>query len=84
VKLIGEVGRRLDALVRKPFVMRMLRLMRRPAKLAGLEDLQDFLERGFESFRLMAGADEFLALIHERESRIMDRLFSRAAGPFSP
>ena len=83
VNLIGEVGRRLDRLVRKPLVFRMLQLMRRPARLAGLQDLQDFLERGFESFRLMAGADEFLALIHERETRIMDRLFSRAAEPFS-
>jgi hypothetical protein len=83
VALIGQVGRRLDALVKKPLVLRTLRLMRRPAKLAGLEDLQDFLERGFESFRLMAGADEFLALICERETAILNRLFSGAREPFS-
>jgi hypothetical protein len=83
VELIDQVGRRLDALVTKPFVLRMLQLMRRPAKLAGLEDLQDFLERGFESFRVMGGADEFLAVIREREMRILNRLFSGAPEPFS-
>jgi hypothetical protein len=83
VALIGEVGKRLDALVKRPLVLRTLKLMRTPARLAGLEDLQDFLERGFESFRLMEGAGEFLALIHERETAILNRLFSGAAQPFS-
>ena len=83
VELIGEVGRRLDALVRKPLVFRTLKLMRAPARMAGLEDLQDFLERGFESFREMDGATEFLALIGERETSILNRLFSGAPDPFS-
>jgi hypothetical protein len=64
-------------------VFRTLTLMRRPARLAGLEDLQDFLERGFRAFRDMDGAQEFLALIHSRESEILNRLFSGAARPFS-
>ena len=83
VELIDEVGRRLDALVKKPLVFRTLKLMRTPAKMAGLEDLQDFLERGFESFREMDGASGFLALIRERETSILNRLFSGAAEPFS-
>ena len=83
VALIGEVGRRLDSLVKKPLVLRTLKLMRTPARMAGLEDLQDFLERGFESFRLMDGADEFLALIGQRETAILNRLFSGAPEPFS-
>ena len=84
VVLIEEVGKRLDALVKKPLVFRTLKLMRTPARMAGLEDLQDFLERGFESFRLMEGAGDFLALIRERETAILNRLFSGAAEPFSP
>jgi len=83
VALIEEVGLRLDALVKKPLVFRMLHLMRKPARLAGLQDLQDFLERGFESFRSMDGAAEFLALIREREMRILNRLFSGEPDPFS-
>jgi hypothetical protein len=83
IALIGAVGVRLDALVEKPLVYRMLKLMRKPAKLAGLEDLQEFLEHGFAAFREMAGADEFLALIARRETEILNRLFSGAPQPFS-
>ena len=83
VELIGEVGRRLDTLVKKPLVFRTLKLMRTPAKVAGLQDLQDFLEHGFDAFRGMDGAAEFLALVRNRETAILNRLFSGAAKPFS-
>ena len=83
VELIDATGRRLDTLVGRPLVERMLKLMRRPARVAGLADLQDFLERGFAAFRAMQGADEFLAVVKERETRILNRLFSGAAKPFS-
>jgi hypothetical protein len=83
VELIGAVGHRLDALVKKPLVAKTLRLMRGPAQVAGLGDLQEFLEKGFESFREMRGADDFLALIASREERILSRLFSSAPEPFS-
>ncbi|HEX4944570.1 MAG TPA: hypothetical protein VFV55_09475 [Usitatibacteraceae bacterium] len=83
MELIGEVGRRLDALVVKPIFYLTLKLMRQPARIAGLEDLQTFLERGFEAFRHMAGADEFLATIASRETAILNRLFSGHPSPFS-
>lgn len=83
VELIDEVGRRLDKLVVGPIVYTTLRLMRQPARLAGLQDLQTFLERGFEAFRHMGGADEFLATIDGREMRILNRLFSGHPSPFS-
>ena len=83
IELLIEVGRRLDVLVKKPFISRTLRLMRTPAKLAGLEDLQDFLERGFAAFREMDGAEAYLALIEQREEAILNRLFSGAPEPFS-
>ncbi len=76
IDLLEAVGERLDALVRRPLVHRTLRLMRRPAHLAGLADLQDFLERGFEAFRAMHGADAFLAAVRHRETVILNDLFS--------
>jgi hypothetical protein len=75
IALIGAVGHRLDELVGKPLVLRTLRLMRQPARVAGLSDLQDFLERGFCAFRDMHGAGEFLQAIHDRESGIVSRMF---------
>jgi hypothetical protein len=83
VDLFDAVGRRLDALVKKPFVSSTLKVMRRPAKVAGLGDLQDFLERGFEAFRGMKGADDFLALLRSRETAILNALFSGKPEPFS-
>jgi hypothetical protein len=69
-------GHRLDALVHKPLVSRTLKLMRHPARLAGLSELQNFLERGFDAFRRMHGAQEFLATIRRRETTIVNELFS--------
>jgi hypothetical protein len=83
IQLIDAVGHRLDALVKKPFLSGTLKLMRRPAKVAGLGDLQDFLERGFAAFRGMKGADEFLGILRERERAILNRLFSGKPAPFS-
>ena len=83
VELIVAVGKRLDELVKKPLVHRTLRLMRQPARVAGLTDLQEFLERGFEAFRDMQGADEFLEQVRSREMQILNRLFSGAPRPFS-
>jgi hypothetical protein len=83
IELTEAVGLRLDALVRKPLVSGTLKLMRQPARMAGLGDLQDFLERGFAAFRDMKGAEEFLALLRERETTILNRLFSSRPEPFS-
>jgi len=83
IDLIEGVGKRLDALVRKPLVSHMLKLMRTPAHLAGLGGLQDFLEEGFDSFRDMKGADDFLATLRRREEEIASRLFSAKPDPFS-
>ena len=76
IDLTEGVGMRLDALVKKPLVHRTLKLMRKPASAAGLSDLQDFLERGFEAFHEMHGAADFLATVRERETRILNALFS--------
>jgi hypothetical protein len=83
IELIDAVGRQLDRLVVKPLVYATLKLMRRPARLAGMEDLQSFLERGFEAFRHMGGAEHFLGTIGEREKAILNRLFSGHPSPFS-
>ena len=83
VDLVNSVGKRLDAAVDKPFIYSTLKLLRGPAKLAGLSQLQHFLERGFGAFRHMNGADDFLATIATRESEIIRRIFSGHPSPFS-
>ena len=83
IELIEEVGERLDDLVARPMVYAALKLMRGPARIAGLADLQSFLERGFDAFRRMGGADYFLETIAKRETTILKRLFCGHPNPFS-
>jgi len=75
IELTLSVGRSLDELTRKPLLRHTLRMMRGPARAAGLAALQEFLERGFDTFLAMRGAKEFLALVSAREHLLMDTLF---------
>lgn len=83
IALIHEVGERLQHLVQMPLIYATLKLMRRPAHLAGLGELQEFLERGAAAFKHMNGSDEFLNIIRERESEIHRRIMARASEPFA-
>jgi hypothetical protein len=79
IALLLAVGESLDSLTRSAVLRHSLRLMRAPARAAGLAALQVFLERGFDTFRAMRGAHEFLALIGEREQELAAWLFSADA-----
>jgi hypothetical protein len=76
IALMERVGYALDVLTRKPMLRHSLRLMRTPARAAGLGALQSFLEAGFDTFRGMSGAAGFLALIGERERDLTAALFA--------
>lgn len=82
IGLIGDVGAALDRMVGKPMIRTALTMMRKPARLAGLAALQDFLERGFTAFAQMRGAAEFLAMIRERETAIHAAIASGSDAPF--
>ena len=82
VVLIGEVGAALDRYVKRPMIRGALAMMRKPAKLAGLDELQTFLERGFAAFHRMNGAAEFLSTVRDRESALIDAIFAGAKAPF--
>ncbi len=75
IDLTLSVGRSLDQLTRNPLLRHTLRMMRGPARSAGLAELQRFLEAGFDAFKAMKGAHEFLSLIEGREQRFARVLF---------
>ncbi len=77
------IARRLDQLTRRPVLRTSLRLMRAPARRAGLGELQHFLETGFDTFRAMAGAEEFIATIDAREHLFARALFAVQFGSAS-
>jgi hypothetical protein len=74
-----EIGRQLTALTRKRSLRVLLKMMRRPAELAGLGDLQVFLEVGFDRFsqltRNTEAVNEFLRIIQTSESQWINTLF---------
>jgi hypothetical protein len=79
IALMRRVADALDAYTRNPLLRHSLRLMRGPARLAGLADLQSFLETGFDTFRAMRGAKDFLDTIVARERAIAALLFDSQA-----
>ena len=79
IALMRRVADALDVYTRNPLLRHSLRLMRGPARLAGLAELQGFLENGFDTFRAMHGADEFLDTIVQREEAVADWLFAASA-----
>ena len=82
IALIVEVGAALDRYVKRPMIRGALAMMRKPARLAGLEELQTFLERGFAAFHRMNGAEVFLSTIRDRESALVDAIFAGVKAPF--
>lgn len=84
IVLMRETGEALKQLARKPLLTAILKLMRGPAHLAGLGELQEFLEKGFDAFRRMGDATEFLDTIENKEQRLLGKLFCGAENPFSP
>lgn len=82
IVLIDRIGKTLDRLTRMPLVRYSLKLMNGPAHLAGLGDLHSFLQRGFDAFSCMKGADEFLAIVTERETALMKELFTNPTTGF--
>ncbi|MBW8847414.1 MAG: hypothetical protein JF607_20815 [Burkholderiales bacterium] len=75
IELTMAVGEALDKLTAKPLLRQTLRLMRGPAQMAGLGALQAFLESGFDTFRAMRGAAEFLSTVRQREDTLAGGLF---------
>lgn len=81
IGLIGKIGQTLDRLTRMPLIHVSLSLMSTPARLSGLDALHSFLQSGFDAFSQMKGADDFLAIVTQRETALMRELFSsRDAG----
>ena len=78
LEVVIRIGQELDSLTRTPGLRMTLRMMRGPAKLAGLSALQGFLEKGFDTFGGMAqspdGTSQFLSTIRMRETQWIEIL----------
>ncbi len=82
IDLTVSLGSSLCHLVRIPFLASTLVMMRGPAKLAKLSNLQNFLERGFTTFKAMKQPQIFVDTITERERQISTNIYAKRADPF--
>lgn len=83
LRLLLAVGYDLDRLAHKPVLGTLLKLARAPAKAAGLDRMQRFLETGFSACKAMGrDGDEFLQTIGRRESNALEKLFAGEPNPF--
>ncbi len=71
LQLLISIGTALERHTRSPLLPMTLRLMRGPARAAGLIQLQSFLERGLAAFVSMRGARQFLERIQANERRVI-------------
>jgi hypothetical protein len=81
-----RVGQELVTLTRTPGLRMALKMMRKPASLAGMAALQHFLESGFDTFAAMTpkkpskngepeGPAFFLETVKKRETALINQLF---------
>lgn len=82
IALIGRLGRGFGRALNLPGVAALLAFSRGPARLAGLNELQGFLERGYAAFETLGDVDAFVEDIERDESGASRRLFAGDANPF--
>ncbi len=80
--LIEVVGHQLDRLVRQTWLGPVIKLARVPAEMLGIASMHRFLVNGLNAFRVMRGADEFIQIIVDGETKIKNRLLSNQPDPF--
>ena len=79
ISLMLTVGSALVGYTRNRWLRHSLRLMRSPARAAGLDALHGFLERGFDTFAALRQPQVFLDTLAVRERELATLLFSQPA-----
>jgi hypothetical protein len=83
IEMICKIGESLDDVVRLPLTGAALQVAKVPARRAGWTELTEFMERGFQAFKNMRGAEFFLKTIRKRERLILDRIYAAEPAPFN-
>tara|TARA_R110001583_G_scaffold51139_1_gene159612 strand:+ start:1555 stop:2274 length:720 start_codon:yes stop_codon:yes gene_type:complete len=80
IQLLEDLGLDLAQVVKITGISAILMLSRKPAKIAGVKSLHEFLEKGFKSFKKLGEVHDFIDPIVNRERELMHSLYA-AKGP---
>lgn len=83
MRLLRELGLGLDRYVRSRLITATFKMAARPAKMAGLGGLYDFMGKGFAVMKPMKSVADFLDDFLGREARILDKLNTDCDDPFA-
>ncbi|MEL6868354.1 MAG: hypothetical protein AAFO81_01010 [Pseudomonadota bacterium] len=75
IAMTRTAGEHLARIVRLPMIGSLLKSMRLPAKLAGVLDLHEFLQRGLDTFLQLDDVPEFLDTMQARMHAIFSHVF---------
>jgi hypothetical protein len=82
IEFISTLGNDLGDVVRMKGISSLLFISRKPAKMAGVLALHEFLETGYKAFKHLGRVEDFVRPIIAKEQLIMTRLMDpKAANP---
>ncbi len=76
IDIISHLGDQLAEVIKVRGIGMLISLSRRPAKMAGLLALHEFLERGFNAFKAIGDVQSFIRPVLSREKALMQALFA--------
>ncbi|NMH61301.1 FFLEELY motif protein [Alteromonas ponticola] len=74
--LIYDLGTQLNDVIKVKGISMLIKFARRPAKIAGLLTLHEFLERGFNAFKTIGDVHGFVDPVISREKELMEQLLN--------
>ena len=84
IQLLEHLSIDLPKVVKIPGISVILMLSRKPAKIAGVESLHTFLEKGFNSFKKIGHVHDFIDPVISREREMMHALFAAKGAAENP
>lgn len=83
IDTIDHLGQQLADVIHIRGIGMLIKLARKPAQLAGLLALHEFLERGYNAFHAIGDVASFVHPVLTKEREIMQQLFSASFDPDS-
>ena len=76
IDYIRTLGNDLAEVVKMKGISSLLFISRKPAKIAGVLALHEFLEKGFKAFKNLGKVEDFIIPVVDKEHQIMQQLIN--------